>query len=432
MTRVLVLGGYGFIGAELLRALHLAGFKVRALGRDGRLGRRLSPEAEWIGADISKLTQKESWRDYLSNVDIVVNASGALQTGARDDLSRLQDVAIRACIAAAQDYGVSRFIQISAPGANEGASTEFMTTKANADAALRASALEWVVFKPGLVIGANAYGGTALMRMLAGFPFVEVLVHANAPVQTVAISDVADAVVRVAKGEAPMRADYDLVEERPRTLRESVRAMRAWMGLPPAKVKLSLPGWVGAIVGAGADIAGNLGWRSPLRTTALRVMGEGVTADPSAWKEVTGAPLKSLDETLADIPATAQERIFAKVQLMTPVIVASLAGFWAASGVVGLMRAVPATELLTPHMPFALAIMIVVAGSLIDIAIGAALLLRRTSRKAAVASAAVASFYIFAATHFAPELWFDPLGVYMKVLPCIILSLVLAALLEER
>lgn len=430
--KVLILGGYGFLGAAIMRAAMAAGLDCVGLGRSAATGRRLVPEAPWIGADMAALDTAEKWTPHLSEIDAVVNAAGALQDGARDDLDAIHRRSIAALVAAAEKTGVKRFVQISAPGANAGASTAFLRTKATGDAAVRASSLDWVILKPGLVIGRGAYGGTALLRMLAGFPFMTPLIHAKARVQTVALEDVADAIVAALLGEIPMRREFDLVEDASHSLREIVRGFRRRLGFAPARHEPDLPAWAAAPVAVIADIAGALGWRSPLRSTALKVMGENVLADPTAWREATGRGLRSFDESLASIESDAQGRIFARAGLAMPLMIISLGVFWVLSGIVGLIEIERAAAHLYASMSVPTAKALVIAGSLVDILIGAGLLVKITSRAAALASVVVAMSYLVAGTIIEPSLWADPFGALAKIIPLSAMGLAVALMQEER
>lgn len=430
--RVLILGGYGFIGAEILRALMTAGFQCVGLGRCIETGRRLAPNAEWIGADMAMLGSAAKWAPLLEGVDIVVNAAGALQDGARDNLEAVHFRSIAALVEAAGKARIKRFIQISAPGAHKGASTAFMRTKAAGDAVVRESSLDWVILKPGLVIGRGAYGGTALLRMIAGFPLMTPLVAASALVQTVSIDDVTAAIVASVKGEIPTRCDYDLAEDAPHTLREIVRGLRRQLGFAPARIEPDLPRWAGAIVGALADVAGYLGWRTALRSTALKVMNENVLADPAPLRAATGRSLMSFEETLAQIPGTAQERTFARTQLALPLLIVALGNFWIASGAIGFAASDNAASHLYDVVGLNAAKALVAAGSAADISIGVALLFRRTARAAALLSFAVAAFYLAAGTLVAPTLWLDPFGALAKIIPIMAAGIAVALLLEER
>lgn len=429
--RVLVLGGYGLIGLETMRRLRVAGHEVIGLGRSVEKGRSASPDMRWIAADIATLTTPHAWAAHIDGVDAIVNASGALQDGARDSLRSAQQDAIVALIDACEGKAI-RFIQISAPGAELDANTAFMRTKAVADAALRASALDWTILKPGLVISANAYGGTSLLRMLAATPVVQPLVLGDARVQIVAASDVADAVVLALGGKTPARRDYDLAASETHTLRDVVSKFRAWLGFKPPVMRLELPRALGFALARGADLAGWLGWRSPLRTTALRVLSDGIICDGAAWEAASERRLKSLDETLAALPATAQERLYARAQLVLPILILTLSAFWIASGVIGFFQRGAAARVLDGALAPEQAMLFVLGGAVADLAIGIGLLLRPFTRVAALGAIAVSIAYLIGATLLTPHLWADPLGPLVKIFPSMALALAVAALTSER
>lgn len=425
---VLILGGYGFIGLEAARRL-VGAHRVSALGRSPERGARVLPDASWIKADIARLDTPEKWAPLLRGVDVVVNASGALQDGARDNLAAVQDVAIRALIRACETAGVKRFVQISAPGVGGDANTDFLRTKAAADAALKQSRLDWVILRPGLVWGRTATGGTALVRMLAATPLAQALVLADARVQMVDIDDVSDAIVAAVEGKIAAGADADLVEAAPRSLAEIVASVRTWHGYPPAP-RVDVPNLVGRLIARVADLAGWLGWRSPLRTTSLRALERGVTGDASSWLKAGGAPLMRFDESLRRRPATRQDRVFARTQLLLPLVVVCLSAFWIASGLIGLWRVELASRILNGAVSDPS--LVVVGGALADIALGAALLWRPWARTACFGMIALTGAYLIAGTWLTPSLWADPLGPFVKTLPAALLALVCAALLEER
>lgn len=427
--RVLVLGAYGFIGLEASRRLIEDGHEVLALGRSLTHGQRVLPNATWLAADIGKFTEAAKWTPLLKDIDVVVNASGALQDGLRDNLRDVQDRAIRALISAAEGAGVRRFVQISAPDARTDSDTQFYRTKASADAALKQSQLSWTLLRPGLVWGRTASGGTALVRMLSAIPVVQPLVLNSSRVQLIDINAVCDAVsMAVSSGQLDPR-DIDLVDERVYTLGELVTASRAWHGFASPRIQFELPDWICGAVARMGDIAGWLGWRSPLRTTSLRSLASGVVGDGSQWKALSGQD-NSFGAALRRRPATRQDRVFARTQLLLPIVVLGLSAFWIASGIIGLAQqsaaaAVVAGSLENPAL-------FVIAGAVIDIALGAALLWRPWARGAAWGMIGVTAAYLIAGTSLTPHLWADPLGPLVKPIPAAILALVCAALLEER
>lgn len=428
--RVLLLGGYGFIGLEAARTLLGRGLQVVAVGRSLTFGERVLPQAQWRSADIAALDTPEKWSPLLAGVDVVVNASGALQDGLRDNLAAVQDRAIRALIAACEHFGVKRFVQISAPGVDAADGPQFLRTKAAADAALTASGLDWVILRPGLVWGRTATGGTALVRMLAAFPLVQPVMLADALVQTVDIDDVTFAIDAAVEGRVPPGADLDLVEAEPKTLGDIIAQVRRWHGFGEPAAVLPTPHWLGALVARLGDAAGWLGWRTPLRTTSLRALERGVVGDPKSWRNVMARDVSRLSESLARRPATKQDRLFARTQLMLPLVVVTLSAFWITSGAIGLAHAgaaeaILAGDLVDPRTP-------VLIGSYADISLGLAILWRPWARIACFGMAGLTAIYLAAGTCLTPELWTDPLGPFVKTLPAALLALVCAALLEER
>jgi hypothetical protein len=323
-------------------------------------------------------------------------------------------------------------VQISAPGAEVAASTEFLRTKAAADARLRESTLTWTILRPGLVLSAQAYGGTSLSRMLAAFPVAQPLVLGDARVQIVSAEDVSAAVSSALRGALPAKRDYDLMSAETHTLRELVAAFRAWLGFPPAAFRVEPPIWVANLLARGADAAGWLGWRAPLRTTALRVLADGVTGDPTPYEAATGRPCKKLAETLAALPSTAQERVYARAQLLFPVLLLVLSGFWIASGLFGFLRADAAMSVLGDAVSRDMAEVMVVGGAMLDLCVGGCLLWRPWSRAAAWMSVLVCIAYLLAGSLLTPFLWGDPLGSLVKIFPAMALGLAVAALNVER
>lgn len=431
--RILVLGGYGLIGLAIARRLHAAGHEVTGLGRDAAAGPRLFPAIRWRHADIASLQAAADWAPLLAGIDVVVNAAGALQEGARDNLSHIHHTSIVALVAACEAAGNIRIVQISAPGAAASAGTEFMRSKARGDAAVKSSRVPWVVLRPGLAIGPNAYGGSALLRMMAALPLVSVIALADRPVQTIAMSDLTTVVLEAVEGTLPAGSDVDVVEPAAQPLGEVVATLRQWMGLPPVWALWQVPAWIVQPVSLAADALGTLGWRSPLRSTAIRSIEAGVTGDPTPLARLRNAELMTLRQNLETIPAGVQERWFARLFLLMPLCVAVLAAFWLASGVIALWDVERAARVLPAGlMSLDAARTLVVAGAALDILLGLAVLVRATAKVACAGMIATTVAYLVAGSALTPGLWLDPLGPFVKVVPAAMLALVVMALLEER
>lgn len=431
VQKAVVLGGYGMIGSACMRALADTGLDVIGVGRSTRSAMAANPSADWVIRDIPTITADE-WRELLTGVDVVVNAAGALQDGARDDLEAIHVTTISRLVEAAAGMPV-RVVQISAAGVSDTASTDFFRTKARGDGILSAGLDDWVILRPTLVLSEEAYGGTALLRAVAGLPLVLPVVFPDAKVQTVHVDDVASAVVAAARGRVAAGTIADLTEHDAHSFPDLVAAVRRWQGWAPPVWRPAIPGLVLSILGRGADLLGHLGWRSPLRTTALRALADGIRGDPAAWEKAGGTPCRSLADTLARLPATRQERLFARAYLALPLAIGTLALFWCVSGLVTLLAPSGALSVLADRgVPMWVAGVTAIGGAVADITLGLAILWRRWTRPAAIGMLALSGAYLIGSLVVAPDLWADPLGPMVKVFPAMALAALVWLLVEDR
>ena len=380
--RILVTGAYGLIGAACLARLHAAGHDLVAAGRAAAPRRRFS-YAHWITADFARLTKPEHWLPLLAGIDAVVNCVGVLQDGARDNVQRVQFDGTVALFEACAQAGVKRVVHISAIGVEPDGPSAFSRSKAAAEARLKTLALDWVIVRPGLVLAPAAYGGSALLRGLAAFPLCQPLVGADARIQIVDIDDVAETVARAIAPAAPAKVAWDVAHPQIHTLADIVSAMRAWLGFRPRRV-VRLPRAVAAVVATLGDAVGWLGWRSPMRSTALAQLEAGVVGDPGPWMAATGIKPHSIEDFLAGRPAGVQDRWFARLYLLKPLALLTLAAITMAAGL---------EELITfwimrvglfdvPFRITAFTVLPLLVHSVIAPVIGAGILVRATSRLA--------------------------------------------------
>jgi len=181
------------------------------------------------------------------------------------------------------------------------------------------------------------------------------------------------------------------------------------------------------------DTLGLLGWRSPLRSTAIRTLADGVEGDPTAWRAAGGPPCRTLAETLARHPATRADRLAARAFLALPLAIATLTIFWTASGLVALAAPGAAAAILTSRgSPESLAWLLVLGGAVADIVLGLLILWRPWAARAALGMAALSLAYLSGSLVAAPDLWADPLGPMLNVPPGAVLALWVWLFLDDR
>ncbi len=430
MPTALVLGGYGLIGAACMAALTEAGYDATGVGRNPKAAARF-PQHLWKHRDLTSL-RADQWAALLQDTDVVVNATGALQDGARDSLSRIH-VDVVQHLASAAAHTRTRVIQISAAGVSPNADTAFFRTKAEGDALLSSSQADHVILRPTLVLGREAYGGSALLRALAALPAVLPRVFDDSHIQTVALADVAHAVALACDPKVPSGTIADITEPNAHSFDTLVLRTRDWLGVPAPAWRPRLPNWTLKLTARVADALGWLGWRAPLRSTSLAVLSKGVSGDPLPWHQLTGHTCHPLAETLEHHPATAQDRTAARVYLALPFAIATLSLFWLLSGVIGLFQTPAAMQVLTTTGTSpTFAAMAVIGGGITDILLGGAILFRRHTRKAAIGMIGLSAAYLLGAAWMTPALYADPLGPMVKVLPGMTLAALVALLMDDR
>jgi uncharacterized protein YbjT (DUF2867 family) len=429
--QVLLTGATGLIGSAVLARLAAEGHEVTAVARAP--GARAGPaSARWVPLDIAKATAAEDWLPHLAGIEAVIDCAGVLQDGPRDSTAGVHVKGAAALFAACAAAGVRRVIRVSAIGVDGAdAATAFACTKLAGDRALMALDLDWVVLRPSVVVGRAAYGGSALLRALAALPAVPQMPEAGA-LQIVPLDDLVLTIVHFLRRDAPARLVLEVTGPERLSLADAVLAYRRWLGWGDAP-RLRLPGWLAHAASGLADAAALVGWRSPMRTTARHELARGVTGDGSEWQRLTGIAPRSLADGLAREPASVQERWFAGLYLLKPVVLGVLSLFWMATGLLALGPGWSEAErLLADSGPAGMAPFGVAAGAAADIAIGIAIAVRRTARPALLAAVGVSLLYLLLGTALRPGVWLDPLGPLVKVLPVLVLHLVALAILDER
>lgn len=154
MSTIVIAGGHGKIALRLARLLSARGDTVRSLIRNpGHAAGVHATGAEPVVADMEEL---DSLAEFVEGADAVVFAAGA-GPGSGPERKRTVDLgAAVKLLDAAQATGAGRYLMVSSIGAGDPSSASgpmqpYLEAKAEADAALSASDLEWTIVRPGML-----------------------------------------------------------------------------------------------------------------------------------------------------------------------------------------------------------------------------------------------------------------------------------------
>ena len=132
---ILVTGGTGAIGGELLRLLSQAGIPARALARDPHKAQTL-PGITWIAGDLSK---PETLTPAFDGAEKLF-----LLTSYYEDMIELQHNAIVAARAA----GVTHVVKVSAFAASDHSRAPIGRWQYQVEEELRESGMGWTILRP--------------------------------------------------------------------------------------------------------------------------------------------------------------------------------------------------------------------------------------------------------------------------------------------
>lgn len=428
--RILVTGATGLLGSAVTAGAIAEGHRVVAAIRPGSVTRPVGIDTAFE-IDIARATDTTQWRVHLEGIDAVVNCAGVLQSGPRQSPRGVHHTGVAALFEACRDRQIRRIVHISAIGVERDAPSEFSESKLSGDEALMALDLDWVILRPSVVLGNAASGASALFRGLAALP-VQPTMPGTGPLQVVQLNDVVRTVLFFLAPSAPGKVVLELAGPERLAFADIVGEYRRWLGWRPAR-GLALPVFLSALLYRLGDVAGWLGWRPAMRSNARREIVRGAVGDATSWRELTGLRPQPLAESLAARPASAQERWFARLYILKPVVYAVLALFWIGTGVISLGPGFDiGVKLLEVGGLHAVAGPAVVAGAFADIVVGAGILYRPTARIALYGAIGLSLFYMSAGTMLVPALWQDPLGPMMKIWPILVLNIIALAILDER
>ena len=284
-SKIVLVGGSGFLGTHLAWALIAAGHEVSILSRRGR-----GPVKGVRYLEANAATGKGL--EAIAGADAVGYLAGIIRER-EQTFEEVHVEGVRKVLDAMQAAGSGRLLHVSALGARPGTESRYFETKARGEKLVEESGLQWTIFRPSLVFG---QGDEFFSKVLKGLvrmplPFIPLIGDGHYPFRPVWAGDVARAFLQALEKRQTVEQSYDLVGPKEYTYKDLVRLVRDTLGAskPLIPLPVTLFRLVAALPGA------------PLTRDQLAMLLLGNTGDPAKMLEVFELSWRHLEDELPRI-----------------------------------------------------------------------------------------------------------------------------------
>ena len=251
---VTVFGGGGFVGHHTVRALARQGHRVRVAVRRPHLvpELRVMGDVGQIELVQANIRNADSVARALDGATAVVNLVGVLYASGKQTFTAVQAEGPGTIAALAARQGVTKFVQMSAIGANPKSSAAYARSKAAGEAAVRAALPGATVRRPSIVFGPEDDFFNRFAAMAAVSPVLPLIGGGKSRFQPVYVTDVAAAITAVLSQPALAGATYELGGPSVYSFRELLELIVRETGRHPALVPVPWP--LAGLIGLVGDL----------------------------------------------------------------------------------------------------------------------------------------------------------------------------------
>jgi|SRR5688572_10081534 len=231
--RIVVAGGTGFIGREVVkRLLERGGDEVVVTTRDPSRSRA------WPGGQVEQVQAFAGDRLTLgkafTRADVVVNCIQFPNHPVEDrskgrTYMEVDGHGTTVAVDAAKRVGVRRFVYLSGAGAGQGRPETWFRAKEMAEASIAASGLEHGVLRPSWIYGPRDHSMNLFVAFCRSLPVVPVIGNGKTPVFPIHVEDVARQIVELVQRPDATGQVLESGGER-KTMDEVIRAIQDALG----------------------------------------------------------------------------------------------------------------------------------------------------------------------------------------------------------
>lgn len=294
--KILVTGASGFVGKAVVKQLVQDGHDVWAGSRRGEA----VGGARGVKLDV---TDPGSVQRAVGQADpgAVVHLVGIIAEVGDQTFERVHVEGTRNVLAATPRG--ARYVHMSALGAREDSGSRYSSSKARAEALVRASGLDWTIFQPSLIFGVgDDFFGRVLRELVSTAPVVPQIGDGSFPFRPVSVQDVARAFARAAGSRTGLHGTFALTGPEEFTFRQLLDLELGALGKRKPIVPVPLP-----LMNFAVPLMQVLP-KPPITRDQYAMLKEGNTAPNEPARGTFDLPMLRLQEHLPQIVQAALQK----------------------------------------------------------------------------------------------------------------------------
>jgi NADH dehydrogenase len=298
---ILLMGGTGLLGGQVLRRLREERYPVRLYTRGSRDWRHSSVHdlrQKGIEVIIANALDVERLYDAAEDCTAVINLVGSMPPQPGVDLHALHITVVENILEVVKRRKIQRLIHVSCLGAGDESDGEYLITKHEAEDLVRQTKLYWTIFRPSYIFGEKFPFLDVIMPMIKFRLVMPVVGSGQNNIQPVHVDNVAQAIVSSVYDKGTVANTFDLAGPDQLSIQELMEVSRKLLGIPGVSMNIPSPTAAKAATGLSKLLP-----KSALSTDVIQLLLSNSTTSENALEDYFNIKLLPLEPNLTKILA---------------------------------------------------------------------------------------------------------------------------------
>ncbi|WP_168464518.1 complex I NDUFA9 subunit family protein [Wolbachia endosymbiont of Ctenocephalides felis wCfeT] len=197
--RIVIFGGTGFIGKQVVKRLAEAGYSIKIFTRnqDKASSLKLCGNLGQISVFKGDFSDEESVLKSMEECDVVINLVGILYERKKHDFHTVHVKIAERIAKAAKMQNVPMMIHFSAMGIENNKLSKYAQSKMEGEKAVTSEFFKAIIIKPSLVFGKEDNFFNKFARLATILPFLPLIGNGTTKFQPICVTDLAEVVYRI-------------------------------------------------------------------------------------------------------------------------------------------------------------------------------------------------------------------------------------------